>query len=425
MILVVFAILLILLFAGLPIFVALGGLSMVLLVTSHTPGISIAQVVIDKLNGETILAVPFFVIAAQFMERGGIAKNLINMAEAWLGWLRGGLALTCVGATTIFAAVSGSSVATALAMATILVPAMLKRGYDRPFAVGVVGASGTLGILIPPSIILVIYGLIAETSIPRLFLAGIIPGLLQGLLFAIFILFYAHKKKLRRTALPTLDSFIKANIYALPAVIIPVVIFVGIYGGYATIAEAAGLAAFLSMFVSLVVYRGCTISEVIPITAIAVRRSASIIMIVVAALLFGHWLTETRMPVKLVEYVTAIDLQAWQFLVIMSLVMLILGTVLEGLSIVLITVPLVLPLLHQFQIDPVHYAIVVVINIEMAMLTPPVGLNLFVLSGVSKAPVSEVIKGILPFLGLMALLLLLVAFIPELSLFLPNLVLSR
>lgn len=425
MILVVFAILLILLFAGLPIFVALGGLSMVLLVTSHTPGISIAQVVIDKLNGETILAVPFFVIAAQFMERGGIAKNLINMAEAWLGWLRGGLALTCVGATTIFAAVSGSSVATALAMATILVPAMLKRGYDRPFAVGVVGASGTLGILIPPSIILVIYGLIAETSIPRLFLAGIIPGLLQGLLFAIFILFYAHKKKLPRTALPTLDSFIKANIYALPAVIIPVVIFVGIYGGYATIAEAAGLAAFLSMFVSLVVYRGCTISEVIPITAIAVRRSASIIMIVVAALLFGHWLTETRMPVKLVEYVTAIDLQAWQFLVIMSLVMLILGTVLEGLSIVLITVPLVLPLLHQFQIDPVHYAIVVVINIEMAMLTPPVGLNLFVLSGVSKAPVSEVIKGILPFLGLMALLLLLVAFIPELSLFLPNLVLSR
>ena len=425
MILVVFAILLILLFAGLPIFVALGGLSMVLLVTSHTPGISIAQVVIDKLNGETILAVPFFVIAAQFMERGGIAKNLINMAEAWLGWLRGGLALTCVGATTIFAAVSGSSVATALAMATILVPAMLKRGYDRPFAVGVVGASGTLGILIPPSIILVIYGLIAETSIPRLFLAGIIPGLLQGLLFAIFILFYAHKKKLPRTALPTLDSFIKANIYALPAVIIPVVIFVGIYGGYATIAEAAGLAAFLSMFVSLVVYRGCTISEVIPITAIAVRRSASIIMIVVAALLFGHWLTETRMPVKLVEYVTAIDLQAWQFLVIMSLVMLILGTVLEGLSIVLITVPLVLPLLHQFQIDPVHYAIVVVINIEMAMLTPPVGLNLFVLSGVSKAPVSEVIKGILPILGLMALLLLLVAFIPELSLFLPNLVLSR
>lgn len=424
MLALVFATLLILLFIGLPIFVALGGLSMILLMSNHTPGISIAQVVIDKLNGETILAVPFFVMAAQFMERGGIAKSLIAMAEAWLGWLRGGLALTCVGATTVFAAVSGSSVATALAMATILVPAMLARGYDRPFAVGVVGASGTLGILIPPSIILVIYGLIAEASIPRLFLAGIIPGLLQGALFAAFILFYAHRRKLPRTAPPTLKEFARANLAALPAVLIPVVIFVGIYGGYATIAEAAGLAAFLAIVVSLVVYRGCTLCEVIPITAVALRRSAAIIMIVVAALLFGHWLTETRMPVKLVEFVTAIDLEAWQFLIIMSAIMLILGTVLEGLSIVLITVPLVLPLLHQFNIDPVHYAIIVVINIEMAMLTPPVGLNLFVLSSVSKAPVSEVIKGILPFLGLMAILLLAVTFVPALSLFLPAVILN-
>ena len=421
---IVIVLLLVLLFMGLPIFVALGGLSMILLILGHTPGISAAQVVIDKLNSQTILAVPFFVIAAQFMERGGIAKSLINMAEVWLGWLRGGLALTCVGATTVFAAISGSSVATALAMATILVPAMLERGYPRPFAVGVVGASGTLGILIPPSLILVIYGLIAEASIPRLFLAGIVPGLLQGLLFTVFILFFAQQKKLPRRDLPRLSEFISANLKAIPAVIIPVVIFVGIYGGYATIAEAAGLSAFLAIAVSLVVYRGCTISEVIPITALAMRRSAAIIMIVVAALLFGHWLTETRMPVKLIELVTSVDLKAWQFLLIMCGIMLILGTVLEGLSIVLITLPLVLPLLKQFEIDPVHYAIIVVINIEVAMLTPPVGLNLFVLSGVSKAPLSEVIKGILPFLGLMIILLLGVTFIPNLSLYLPSLLLD-
>ena len=154
------------------------------------------------------------------------------------------------------------------------------------------------------------------------------------------------------------------------------------------------------------------------------RRSAAIIMIVVAALLFGHWLTETRMPVKLIELVTSVDLKAWQFLLIMCGIMLILGTVLEGLSIVLITLPLVLPLLKQFEIDPVHYAIIVVINIEVAMLTPPVGLNLFVLSGVSKAPLSEVIKGISPFLGLMIILLLGVTFIPNLSLYLPSLLLD-
>ncbi|MGI9487391.1 MAG: TRAP transporter large permease [Geminicoccaceae bacterium] len=422
MLIAVFAALLALLFLGLPIFAALGGLSLALLLFGHTPGISVAQVAIDKLNGETLLAVPFFVIAAQFMERGGIAKSLIDMAEAWLGWLRGGLGLTCVGATTVFAAVSGSSVATALAMATILVPAMLARGYDRPFALGVVGASGTLGILIPPSIILVIYGLIAEVSIPRLFLAGVVPGLLQGLLFAVFIMAYAQLKVLPRRDPPGFMAFIEANLLALPALLIPLVIFVGIYGGYATIAEAAGLAALLSIIVSLTVYRGCGWRDVLPVTAIAMRRSAAIITIVIAALLFGHWLTETRMPARLVEFVTTIELEAWQFLLFMNLAMLLLGTVLEGLSIVLITVPLVLPLFSHFNIDPVHYAIIVAINIEMAMLTPPVGLNLFVLSGVAKAPLSEVIRGILPFLALMVILLLSVTFIPALSLTLPGLV---
>ena len=419
---IAFAILLVLLFLGLPIFAALGGLSIVLLLLGHTPPVAIGQVAIDKLNAETILAIPFFVIAAQFMERGGIAKSLIDMAEAWLGWLRGGLALTCVGATTVFAAVSGSSVATALAMATVLVPAMLVRGYDRPFALGVVGASGTLGILIPPSIILVIFGLIAETSIPRLFLAGIIPGLLQGVLFAAFIIFYATWKRLPRPSPIDLRQFLWANVRAVPALALPIVIFVGIYGGYATIAEAAALSSILSIFASLFIYRGCGFRDVIPAISKATRRSASIIMIVVAAMLFGHWLTETRMPAELVESVVATDLKAWQFLVMMSIAMLALGTVLEGLAIVLITLPLVLPLLLQFGIEPVHYAIIVVINIELAMLTPPVGLNLFVLSGVAKAPVSEVIRGIIPFLFLMLLLLILVTFFPMLSLWLPDLV---
>jgi C4-dicarboxylate transporter DctM subunit len=412
--------LLVLLLLGLPIFAALGGLSMVLLLAEGTAGVGIAQVAMNKLNGGTIVAVPFFVIAAQFMERGGIARALIDMSEAWLGWLRGGLALTCVGATCVFAAVSGSSVATALAMATILVPAMVARGYDRPFALGVVGASGTLGILIPPSIILIIYGLIAEVSIPRLFLAGVVPGLLQAAMFAVFILIYAYRKKLPNSPMPSRRHFIAANLRAIPAVLVPLGIFVGIYGGYATIAEAAGLAALLSIMVSLFVYRGCTLSEVIPLTAIAVRRSASIIVIVLAALLFSHWLTETRMPVRMVEALSAYDLKAWHFLVFISLVMLLLGTVLEGLSIVLIVVPLVLPLLRALGIDPVHFAIIVVINIEIAMLTPPIGLNLFVLSGVSKAPVTEVIRGILPFLGLMLVLLILVTFLPVLSTGLPN-----
>ena len=198
------------------------------------------------------------------------------------------------------------------------------------------------------------------------------------------------------------------------------VIFVGIYGGYATVAEAAGLAALLSILVSLLVYRGCTLAEVLPITAIAVRRSAAIIMIVLAALLFSHWLTETRMPNRIVEAITEYNLQPWQFLVLICIVMLFLGTVLEGLSIVLIIVPLVLPILSHLEIDPIQFAIIVVINIEIAMLTPPIGLNLFVLAGVSKAPVTEVIRGVLPFLLMMVALLALVTFFPMLSLGLPE-----
>lgn len=271
-----------------------------------------------------------------------------------------------------------------------------------------------LGILIPPSIILVIYGLIAEVSIPRLFLAGVVPGLLQGVLFAILILFYAHVKKLPRSDTPALKTFLVTNIKAIPALAIPLLIFIGIYGGYATISKSAALAAILSILVSLVIYRGCGVRDILPI--------ASIIMIVVAPFLFGHWLTESRMPARLVDFVVEIDLKAWQFLILMNLAMLLLGTVLEGLSIVLITLPLVLPLFRQFGIYPVHYAIIVVVNIEIAMLTPPVGLNLFVLSGVSKAPVSEVIRGILPFLGLMVLLLLAITFVPALALTLPSLV---
>lgn len=405
---------------GLPIYIALGGISTLLLLFHGAPPVGVAQLIVDKLNSSTITAVPFFVVAAQFMERGGIAQALIRMSEAWIGHVRGGLALACVGATTVFAAVSGSSVATALAMATILVPAMLARNYSRSFAVGVVGSSGTLGILIPPSIVLVIYGIIAEASIPRLFLAGIVPGLLQAALFSTFILFFAYRTKLPATERVSASELLRANLAALPAIVIPLMIFVGIYGGYTTIAEAAALAAFLAGAVSLTVYRGCTLKDVIPIFGDSMRRSAAIILIVAAAMLFGHWLTETGIPADVVEFVRDINLTGWQFLLLINVVMLVLGTVLEGISIILITVPLVMPLLEQFGIDPVHYAIIVVINIELAMLTPPIGLNLYVLSGVSGAPVTEVIRGVLPFVLLMLVLLMVVTYIPWLSLALPD-----
>ena len=412
--------LLLLLALGTPIYAALGGLAATLLLWHGAPPVAIAQIVLDKLNSNSIVAIPFFVLAAGFMERGGMARALIGAAEGMLAGTRGGLALVCVAATTVFAAVSGSSVATAMAMSAALVPTMLARGYRRDFALGIIGASGTLGILIPPSIILIIYGIIAEQSIPRLFLAGAVPGLLQALLFSMFVLAYARWKDLPAAPrLGTAEAF-GNMLRAVPALAVPMTVFVGIYGGYATVAEAAALAAALSFVAGGFFYRGFVLREAPAIAAVALRRSAVIIVIVAGAVLFAHWLTETGAPQRLVEAVVDINLSAWQFLLAMNIIMLFLGMILEGVSIILITVPLLLPVLAALDINPIHYAIIVVINIELAMLTPPVGLNLYVLSGAAKAPVGEVARGALPFVLIMVVLLLVITFFPALSLWLPE-----
>ena len=415
-----FLALLLLLALGIPIYAALGGLAAVLLLLHGTPPVAVAQIVLDKLNSGSIVAIPFFVMAAAFMERGGMARSLIGAAEGWLGGARGGLALVCVAATTVFAAVSGSSVATAMAMSAALAPAMLSRGYPRPFALGVIGASGTLGILIPPSLILIIYGIIAEQSIPRLFLAGVFPGLLQAGLFAGFALVYARRKNLPAAPRQPAGEILRRSALAVPALAVPAAVFIGIYGGLATVAEAAALAAALSLIAGSFFYGGLTLRQAPETAATAMRRTAAVIVIVAGAVLFAHWLTETGAPQRLVAAVAGSGLTAWQFLLAMNVVMLILGAVLEGVSIILITVPLLLPILEELGVDPIHYAVIVVINIELAMLTPPVGLNLYVLAGAAKAPIGEVARGALPFIALMLGLLMLVTFFPELSLWLPN-----
>ena len=412
--------LLILLAAGVPVFAALGGLAAALLLADGAPPVAIAQYAADKLNSGSLIAIPFFVLAAALMERGNVAATLIAAAEAWLGGARGGLALVCVAATTVFAAVSGSSVATALAMGAALIPVMLARGYPRPFALGVIGGSGTLGILIPPSLILILYGIVAEQSIPRLFLAGVVPGILQAGIFAAFVVWRARRDDLPAAPPKPAREAVKATLRALPALAIPTVVFAGIYGGLATVAEAAALAAALALIVGKFAYRGFRWREVPAITAAAMRQAAAVILIVAGAVLFAHWLTETGAPQRLVTAVVAADLAAWQFLLTINAAMLLLGMVLEGVSIILIAAPLLLPALIKLGVDPVHYAIILVINIELAMLTPPVGLNLYVLAGAARAPLYEAARGALPFVLLLLALLLVVTFFPAISLALPN-----
>lgn len=408
--------------SGLPIFLVLGMTAIVLFWVDGQPLVSIAQKIVDQFNSDTLMSVPFFVIAATFMQRGGVAGALVDFAGAWTGRLRGGLGLVCVFGCTIFAAISGSSVATALAMGTILVPAMLSRNYERPFALGVVGASGTLGILIPPSLAFILYAIIAEESVPRLFLAGVVPGLIQACLFALYVLWYTRRHNYPREKALSREEFVRVNLRALPALAVPVIIAVGIYGGVVTITEAAAFAAVVTLIVSATVYKGFTWRESIGVMGDAMKSGASILLIVATALVFGHWMTEAGGPARIVKFIVDNGFSPWQFLLAINFILLILGMFLEGASIMLIAVPLLIPVLKPLGIDPVHFAVVIVINLELALITPPVGLNLYVLSGVTKAPMSEAIKGVTPFIALLAGLLILITYVPALSLWLPNLV---
>ena len=407
---------------GMPIFVVLGLSAGIMFLLSGQPLVAVAQKILDELNSTLLLAIPFFVMAASFMQRGGIAQALIDLAAAWVGRVRGGLGVVCVVACALFAAICGSSVATALAMGTILVPAMIRRGYDRPFACGVTAASGTLGILIPPSLPMILYAIIADASVPRLFLAGVIPGLIQAAVFIAWVLIYAKRTNLPREPAMNRREFAAVNLRALPALALPVMIAVGLYGGFVTATETAVLAAAVALVIALVFYKGFHWKETMTVIGESVTNAGVIVIIIATALAFGHWLTESGIPAAIVRFLLEKGLTAWQFLLIINVILVILGMFLEVASILLITLPILLPILGPLGIDPVHFAVVITINMELAVLTAPVGLNLFVMSTIAKAPLSEVARGVFPFEVLLFLILMLITYVPSISLWLPKLV---
>jgi C4-dicarboxylate transporter DctM subunit len=405
-----------------PIFLVLGFCAGILYIVSGQPLIGAAQMVINKLNSTTLMALPLFVMAAAFMRSGGVAKALVNLATAWLGGVRGSLGLVTVVACTLFAAICGSSVATALAMGTILLPIMLERGYPRHFSLGVIGASGTIGIVIPPSLALILYGIIVEQSVPRLFLAGVIPGIIQAALFAIWVIFYAKRAKFPREPRMPMRQTLEVTARAAPALLVPAIVTIGIYGGFVTVTEAAALSALVALAVSLFFYRGFHWTETLDVIADALKSAATIMIIVATALAFGEWMTQSGVPAALVQFTLDHHLKTWEFLLAINVLLLILGCFLEVAATLLLVMPILAPALKPLGIDPIHFAIVFTHNMEIALIHPPVGLNLYVLATVSDAPIGEVIRGILPFLLLLLLVLGIITYVPVLSLWLPNLV---
>lgn len=414
----------VLLAIGMPLYLVLGSTAVIMYGLNGDPLVAVFQKMLDGLNSETLLAVPFFVMAAAFMEKGGVAKAMIDLVALAVGRIRGGMAIVAILACTLFAAICGSSVATAIAMGAILVPAMKGRGYPMPFTLGILAASGTLGILIPPSLAMILYALIAEESVPRLFLAGVIPGILQAGLFIGYAMYFSYRYKLpREDAIPRAPGERRRIVLrALPALSLPLIVGVGIYGGFTTVTEASVLTAMASLLIGALVYRGFPLRDTLGQVADALKSATVITIIIATALAFAQWLTASGVPSAIVEFIAEIGLKPWQFLLIINILLIVMGMFLETVSIMLITLPILVPLLKPLGIDPVHFAVVMTINMELALLTAPVGLNLFVLSNVAKTPLSVVTRGVFPLECLMIALLLLVSYVPELSLWLPRLV---
>lgn len=415
-------VLLLLLLLGVPAFAAIGVTAVVLLLIEGQSPAGIAQVVVDHLNSSTLTALPFFILAAVFLQKGGLSAALIEMALVWLGRLRGGLAHVAVVASTAFSTLAGSSVATAMSVGAVLAPEMAARGYPRPFSLGLIGTAGTLGILLPPSLALIIFGLVTGVSIPRLFLAGVVPGLLQAALLVAAVFITARFVKLPAGQSVTTREKLRATGRALPALLIATALFASIYGGIVTTTEAAAVTALLAGLASLFIYKGCTFGDLLPVFSEGMRGAARIVMIVASALLLAHWLVSSGLTEELARQLTATGLKPWQFLLLINLLLLALGMVLEGVSTILLVTPLVAPLLAPLGIDPVHFAIIMVVNIEIGMLTPPMGMNLFVLASIGKCSTAEVIGGALPFVALLVAYLGVITFVPALSTWLPTLV---
>ena len=417
-----FTVLFILLFMGVPIAFSLG-LSSILTILFFTNDslASMSLKLFDTMEHYTLLAIPFFILASAFLTTGGVARRLIRFAIAAVGHLKGGLAIASVLACMLFAAVSGSSPATVAAIGSIVIGAMVKSGYPQPYAAGIICNAGTLGILIPPSIVMVVYAAATESSVGQLFMAGVIPGLLLGLMLMLAIFFSAHKMKIPTQPRASFRELLIAARDAIWGLGLIFVVMGGIYGGIFTATEAAAVAAVYAFIVALFVHRDMGFREVPHVFAESAKVTVMLLFIIANAFLFAHVLTTERIPQTMAETIVSWGLAPWQFLIVVNIILLIAGNFMEPSSILLILAPIFFPIATQLGIDPIHLGIIMVVNMEIGMITPPVGLNLFVTSGVTGMPLWDVVKAAMPWLLVMLSFLIIVTYVPQVSLFLPQL----
>jgi C4-dicarboxylate transporter DctM subunit len=420
---IIFILLLALMLTGMPISISLGLTVLTFLFTmTSVPIESVALKLFTGIEKFEIMAIPFFILAGNFLTHGGVARRMINFASSMVGHWHGGLALAGVMACALFAAVSGSSPATVVAIGSIILPAMVRQGYPKSFGAGVVTTSGALGILIPPSIVMVMYSVSTNTSVGKLFMAGVVPGLLLATFLGLTTWFLARKHGYPRLPKASWGERFVAFRKSAWGLLLIVIVMGGIYTGVFTPTEAAAMAAVYAFVVALFVYKDMGWKQVPRVLLDSAAMSAMLLYIITNAVLFSFLMTSEGIPQAMAGWILDKGFGIVTFLLVVNVLLLLAGNVMEPSSIVLIMAPILFPVATKLGIDPVHFGIIMVVNMEVGMCHPPVGLNLYVASGITKMGISELTVAVLPWLLTMLAFLVLITYVPQITMFLPDLI---
>jgi len=419
--LIIFGLLMLLMLTGMPVSIALGLTVMTFLFTmTSVPVESVALKLFTGIEKFEIMAIPFFILAGNFLTHGGVAKRMVNFATSMVGHWFGGLGLAGVLACALFAAVSGSSPATVVAIGSILLPAMLRAGFPKEFGAGVIASSGGLGILIPPSIVMVMYAVATNSSIGALFIAGVIPGLILTLFLGGITWYRAKKGNFPRQPKASWRQRLKAFKDSVWGLMLIIVVMGGIYTGIFTPTEAAAMSAVYAFVIAVFVYKDLSLKDIPRVLLNSASMSAMLLYIITNAVLFSFLLTNEGIPQSLAGWMTEQGMGIFVFLIAVNILLLMAGNFMEPSSIMLIFAPILFPMAMALGIHPVHFGIIMVVNMEIGMITPPVGLNLYVASGITKMGLSALTVAVLPWLYTMLAFLMLITYVPEISLWLPR-----
>ena len=407
---------------GVPVAVSLGASTVLTMLLFTSLDVSeVPQRIFDGINKFPLMAIPMFILAGNLLSKGGSARRIIDFAKSMVGHLPGGLPMSAIFACVIFAAVSGSSPATVVAIGSIMFVAIKGAGYPKEYAVGGITTAGSLGILIPPSVVMIVYGVTSDTSIAKLFMAGVVPGLMLGGMMIAQTYFGAKRLGFKATTPEPWSERIKKFFRAFWALLIVVVVIGGIYGGIFTPTEAAAASAIYALIISLFVYKDIKFKDLWDICLESAITTAMIFFIIANAFVFAYLLATENIPQTIADSILAANIGKIGFLIIVNILLFIMGQFMEPSSVVMIMVPLLLPIATALGVDPVHFGILLIVNMEIGMITPPVGLNLFVASGLTGMNLKDVIVSCLPWTLTLFIGLILVTYIPEISLWLPNL----